>query len=84
MSVQVCVCGGRGEGERINEIPIHNERHPYACHLKLATIRSRCSSVVDKVLSPATVLKLCPPGVAIAIGSGIAVEEGGCCNQIAF
>ena len=43
-----------------------------------------CSSVVNQVLSPAAVLKLCPPGVAMVISSGVVMEKGARCNKVAI
>ena len=46
-------------------------------HRRLPCSHLHCSSVVNKILSSAAVLKLCPPGVTMVISSGVVMEKGG-------
>ena len=56
----------------------HKKIYPTSKRLPFSHIH--CSSVVNQVLSPAAVLKLCPPGVTVVISSGVVMEKGGRCN----
>ena len=73
--------GGRWkEREKKRGCVGHRHADKFTSHRRLPCSHVHCSSVVNKILSPATVLKLCPPGVTIVISSGVVMEKGGRCN----
>ena len=81
-----CVYGGKNrkqygrkmEGRRREGVlSIYRHADKFTSHRMLPCSHVHCSSVVNKILSPTAVLKLCPPGVSMVISSGVVMEKGG-------
>ena len=66
--------GGRWKERRRREGVLADK---FTSHGRLPCSHVHCSSVVNEILSPAAVLKLCPPGVSMVISSGVVMEKGG-------
>ena len=69
--------GREMEGEEKRGCVGHRHADKFTSHGRLPCYHVHCSSVVNEILSPAAVLKLCPPGVSMVISSGVVMEKGG-------